>query len=396
MKKIIWICTVIIILGSCSNNSFTDNDLTKDNLRGNVVSIVTIVYDAKQKFGEIVKDEVQTNLLQKNFIKTYNNKGYLLEFIPLFGMEPLIHYKMYYIKEGIIEYYDCLELNGELNSKFIHKYDQNGKLDKICKYNPNGELEFETNHYYNPSGDLFQTIKIDDNPIITQYEYIGDSIMIAEQFFHKGLGVPNILIDLKKFKNDKLFEKTTRDKEKSTYEYNKFGDISREYVNSYRLDTMLSFNIEYEYTYDEIGNWVKLIKYATLNNSDRIIPASVTLRDIVYWDKYKKQTDPMIIYNQSIFKREYDKNRLAKNEETYCNEETVIRNIKDYFEFYNPEVEIIENTIKISSLNNCMYKVRLIIQNRELFYIKKVIVLKFNYVNDFKEYEINIISESTY
>lgn len=73
MKKIILLFILLTIVFSCKR--VKDNDITKDNLKGDVIALINIVYKAQYKFGDLIQDDVLTDLSLSNYVKKYNKNG---------------------------------------------------------------------------------------------------------------------------------------------------------------------------------------------------------------------------------------------------------------------------------------------------------------------------------
>jgi hypothetical protein len=85
--------------------------------------------------------------------------------------------------------------------------------------------------------------------------------------------------------------------------------------------------------------------------------------------------------------------RRALDMPNYCNEKVVEANVRKNFRFYYPTTEIIENSMEIQELGECLYHVRL---KARKGYVRKILILEFSYDYTFSKYFIKTLRETNY
>lgn len=170
MKRILSILTISIALFSCGgegDNQQTggtgtagagkeqSNDLQKECLSGDVVSVRQRVYWALEKFGRMDKGKLQ-NMSAQDYLKRYDSDGFLIE---------QIHYDVNdkIVSSRKIEYGEAHRITKEefykgetLDEYVVYTYDENNRLDKKEKFNAAGQTKGWTTYIYYPKTGLLQ------------------------------------------------------------------------------------------------------------------------------------------------------------------------------------------------------------------------------------------------
>ena len=113
---------VALIAQSCSNEKI-ENDWTRDNLQGKVLSYSEFSYEAENRFGNIEKG--------KRTGSGHNNK---------------------YDKNGTVTERNDYNPDGGLSKKKTYKYDKNGNVTERNDYYPDGSLEVKRTYKYDENG----------------------------------------------------------------------------------------------------------------------------------------------------------------------------------------------------------------------------------------------------
>lgn len=268
-----WILLLFLVAG-CTNKT---NDLDVYNLRGNVSSVKSSVYDAESKFGEIIKGDLDyygTSLLEFNedgMLKSYTrfcNDGDILGKSINTIVDGKVQKQDCYDGDGVLEYKILFERDGE-NLKSRITYDEDGnETDKII-YEYDGDRIKSVTHY--SKGELYGKI------IYSKFE----------EFKH----IEGLCYDKEGNVDGKVEEKYTNGRKtklmygkdfSATMELNENNDYIKStgcYVN--KLDEIISKEDEtfyYEYDYDSNKNWIKRISY----KGDAKKPYQVIERTIIY------------------------------------------------------------------------------------------------------------------
>lgn len=267
---------ILIIMTGCKEHIKkidTNNDLYKENVKGEAISITETTYEAIEKFGEIVTGEQISHTVTRH----YNEKGDLY-YSAWKNTSGRLDTKMFYKydeEDNLVEQ-DWVEVSPvrdtghmfeesyeSLKGKFKYKYDKRGN-------------QMETN-WYDGDGKLIErvTFKYDTvNNTNERSRYSADSRLI-EKTVEKSDANGKIIEAAIFLSNDKL-------KETSIYKYNEQGDIiekciygpnripkkriiyeNREPVGElgYNSTGELEYTLSFEYKYDENSNWISKTEY---------------------------------------------------------------------------------------------------------------------------------------
>jgi hypothetical protein len=248
MKKVFpfLVLSFLMFVQSCSfTDSKVENDLTKENLKGDVI----LVYQVGDDGG--------------SSLEIFNDNGMLT--------------KGFFGKKG--EYYDYKEVTYEKDKKIQEKrigdWGRGGffEIDYKYSYNPNGKLEsltFNDNKLfcsYNEDGKLVrETSESSYSTSIKDYYYSStklDSIIdVVTYKSHndKSLSIEKINGVNQVFENYDLKDDGNRVLTTITYrKNNESGDIIEEVRTEFdpKGNKTKITTIKYEYNYDEKGNWVQ-------------------------------------------------------------------------------------------------------------------------------------------
>ena len=118
MKKLLLILLCVPLLFSCGANEKDNTDLTRENIKGDVKQIIETSFDAKEAFGEPQKGDLRTKDISK-----YDEDGNMNE----------------------NTYYNA---DGELIWKNNYQYDEDGNRTESTSYNADGELNWNYKYQY--------------------------------------------------------------------------------------------------------------------------------------------------------------------------------------------------------------------------------------------------------
>ena len=224
--------------------------ICKGDLYGDVDSVTIIRYSLTDKFGEVVKDG------EKNkFVYKFNLRGDVVEC------------NMY--------------IDGLFFSKEFYKYDSQGNLIEVARYDGDGSLDYKRIYKYDSQGNMIEVAKYYDDGSLDYkilYKYDSQDNMI-EKACYKGNGSLNYKILYKYDSQDNKIETIEYRGEDSLVwkilpKYDLQGNMIE--VASYHSSGTLDFKILYKY--DSQGNMIEKIRY----NGEIMKPVSKTEQVIVY------------------------------------------------------------------------------------------------------------------
>ena len=247
---------VALIAQSCSNEKI-ENDWTRDNLQGKVLSYSEFSYEAKKRFGNIEKG--------KRTYYGHNNK---------------------YDKNGNVTEQNDYNLDGSLRSKETYKYDENGNETEKNYYNSDGSLKRKYTSKYDEKGYKIERYqypysdgRIAGHTTIYKYDKNGNEIECDN------CGFDGTAVDYKKThkydeKGNKIESKGILDDGslhfKRSFEYDENGNETER--NSYNSDGSLDYKYTSKYEFDKQGNWIKRIEFKDG------IPTYILERQYEYYD----------------------------------------------------------------------------------------------------------------
>jgi hypothetical protein len=312
--NLIAIILVSILLGSCTKSS--ENDLSKMNLSGNILSVRESDYEAIGKFGEIIKGKkIETDdiVFSHDIFYLLNKSGNLIE-KTIYRIDEkvggVVHYK-YDKKDKIIELTIKIEPENNLiedtiyqaqnillddfvqsridsgfiskilyqydlkghqikkdifdnNYKFcireIEKYNNTGKLVETNSFDKNGALKFRLTFSYSKFNNLIETNKYDQTGNLVTRN--------VKKIDHWGR-----LID------EKRFDPTGKTMSSRIQKFNRKGILIENYLSLPIIESYLKLapiTERYSYVYDKKGNWIQKITW----NKDKA--SKISERVIVY------------------------------------------------------------------------------------------------------------------
>lgn len=256
-------------------------DLKSKNLLGKVKSIKIFYYNASEKFGELQKGKLNCKYYQvfnsqgyliketcsdeevkieyaykffydikNNLIKgltlqnkiilenKYDSENRLIQTDNLVGyIYPNFRTKNKFSFDGKIKESNAYNFEGLLQIKIISKYDDKGKEIESSVYDENGKMSLHYFSDYNEKGNLIKVSSLkgfEENGGDARIFKYNDKNQVTQENFTTEDGT-----------------RYTR----QTYSYNEYGNIVSE--NSVSDDTLSTYNLNYEYKYDTLGNWIE-------------------------------------------------------------------------------------------------------------------------------------------
>lgn len=259
MKKIYFAIGVIILLLSSCGQRKELNELQVRNLKGDVISVATRTYKAKNKFGEITKDEVAySNIYDElNSLIEFNNFKQLISISAFDKRGDLEEKRIYTYKDDNLYCIDSYDENGELENKTIYTY-ENEFVSSIIMYDNDGDM-IQTNTYENNGSRLTKLSFFDkEGELISSTIFQGDNNRISKQISTDKSGKETIIINefvgdfISKIIHPEYTIEVIRNKNNDVIEA-----INAEISPNQNIIFSEGSNIIYEYEYDEKGNWIK-------------------------------------------------------------------------------------------------------------------------------------------
>ena len=193
---ILLVLFVALIANSCSNEKI-ENDWTRDNLQGKVLSYSEFSYEAKERFGNIEKGE-------RILIRWYRGFGHL----------PLCNQGKY-AENGNRTEENWYKLDGSLSHKRKYNYDEKGYKIELYIYRSDGRVELVETYKYDKKGNKIECIGCGWDGTATGYN--------------------------------------------ETHKYDEKGNIIE--YKGILDNGFLHFKQSYEYEFDKQGNWIKQIEF---------------------------------------------------------------------------------------------------------------------------------------
>jgi hypothetical protein len=282
MKAILLIFTINAI------GQETHYDWVKLNLDGQVKSININEFIASEESGNIIK-----NGKQKAFggdLWLFFNKEGKIDSLFNFSSEGILFTKYVYV-------YDIKSLLSEINKfdkdqglyrKHIFKYNSKNELiEEQLFNNPKGVPTDKYLFFYNEKGLLtekhhiyYPCIDTSRKELLkTTYEYDIQGNMIKKQLFKKD-STKDFGYSYQYNNNEKLIEQIAflssgNMNYKETYQYDERGN--RIEICKYNQKNEIEFTQNFQYKFDEIGNWVEMLIFINTN------PKFVVERTIKYF-----------------------------------------------------------------------------------------------------------------
>ena len=306
--------TFVLIGCSSENKSQTDlsnidfnKDIENANLFGKVKSVKVNTYRAEVESGEIIKGQERYSLTDTFVV--FNEKGYIIEQISYAENGKIKTKKTFTYNENgnLITIYDIDSLENKYKN-YSFEYNENGNLitiqdeiilsEKEYEYDKKGNninINYRTsgaNSYlkeiftYNEKGNVkekqqhFEKKSHLDTKSNFFYDKEGN---MSEYYLYNANG------DLERrdsYKYDEKGNRTNWIKYNSNesvvfmvkYEHDEYGNMTK-YINIDYIDgETLSYQRDYKYNYDEMGNWVQRVEY------EFGLPSYIIEREIEYYE----------------------------------------------------------------------------------------------------------------
>ncbi len=317
--------TVVELLGKGKN------DRIKSNIKGDVLSMNTTIYNAKEKFGEILK----VCLSGKQIL--FNTIGNKIEENLYIFVNGKIHCSISTCKfdsngKKIEEI--CRSSDGELKAKSIHAYDTNGNEIEETIYNSDGSVKIKSFYVYDANGNRVEESNYNSEGKLSfkrtyEYDIAGNEVGVNRYNSNGSLLIKYVCqydvngnkIEEKRYNSDgnlfsryifkynvegNLLEENSYEADGSlfcqkTFRYDSDSNLiewNENYVgdgveNTYKYDTkgnLIEENnygcpkIVYFYEYDEEGNWIKQIEY-----KNGVVVEKIIERSFVYIKPNKEE-----------------------------------------------------------------------------------------------------------
>lgn len=300
------LCLLIAALSTTTLFAQTEPETRSTyDLRGEVKKLEEVVYDAREKFGEPVKEKKDrkweyrfnkdgyntARILQQYEAKSkfavinrYDNENKVIEFTEE-DDDAFVQGKIKYYDNGDMKEIDLLDKKGKLTGR--HKFETEHYNDTT------GDLQFSNKHVtqtiYDAEGDFAGRIKIDyllngiltterhydpkNNEVYTENRSL-DKITNYRRINGRDTSSCSFTYNNKMQLTGKTYTRGRSKPDTYNYEYNSNGDLKKE-TNSYGTVT------EYSYTYDVQKNWITMIKKETSSGGE--VKYEITERTITYY-----------------------------------------------------------------------------------------------------------------
>lgn len=269
MKQYLILMAVLSLFAACGKQSNDFNSLSRDGLIGNVMSVKTMCYYAKERFGEAEKlrmlDYYHSNYqlpLYPAYLSEYNEDGNKVK---------MTTYNENGIRQSLVKY----EYEGN-NQIALESYDSTGELNYSHK------TEFENDlpvHYVSYKKHEGSTIDKDfefEGTLIKSYNTYNDTVLISrtENSFYKNRLSESITIDTAKniiqqqntkwTESGQLLNQTIIsdgvEKVVINCDYNSEGFLSQ-YTSTGDWCSEANYTFKYS-SFDKQGNWIERVIYS--------------------------------------------------------------------------------------------------------------------------------------
>lgn len=284
----------------------TKTDVAKNDLKGNVKSVLIKEWEVVVKFGDPVKDvciskeeifftkdsrrdkssyEYENGEARRTRSYTYNAANKITEIKTSYTNNKVeIQEFLYNPKNQLVEinfYYDRQKLYG----KDKYSYDENG-LMSIIKYNGDGNFDGQQIYKWDSQSRMIteNTWDYKKRPVTLfdfKYDEKGNVIWQGETTQSSGTTIPVSQTEFtyntkdQRIKMVKKFESAI-DSSETFYTYDSYGNILTE-IEKYRSKKSPISKYTYTYTYDSNGNWL------TKLSEDEDKDYELIEREIKYW-----------------------------------------------------------------------------------------------------------------
>lgn len=380
-----FLCLKLIHLNYCIGQTVKrETDIKKDDLKGNVKTVNQYVYNAFEKFGEIILDSSSIEL-DENYIKLYNTNGYIIDETKynsngspqrfVYSIDDWgniiekSHYdsnnklindfkKIYNLKNKIIE-------EKKFHCTYIWVYNKSDALTEFNTYNTSGELIERKTLTYDSKGNHIETYHYKSDGLLShrytyKYDYNGEKIEFKIYNSANKLDYSESYKYDEKGKILELIMLTTEGSLNSKSNYYYDDDIYFDKKIDWRWGSCLRRTISYKYNSqnklveksEKFCDWPPISKdIYTYNSENRLIEwkyfisESYMGRRTYKYDKYGQWTEEAY----------YDSNNNVRRKDFYKYEYDLkgnwIKLTKSYFEPNSNFGKTVPEKIKIRKIN---------------------------------------------
>ena len=267
--------SLVFLMSSCKDEQ-KDNYWKTLNLKGKVESLKEIPYEAIERFGIIEKGKISRNSSRFEHYKIlFNNIGneetrYKYD---SYGNVIEKFTSIYNENNWLIEsrkYTSRYNTLGNLDYKWIYKYDEKGNQIESSKFNYDGQLDMMEKYKNDSKGKPIETMSYNsDGKLVIKWqaEYDEKGNLVLRNGYDSE-GRLFLIFKCKYDRRGNLVEMTSvlldanidgRLDRKETFKYDEFGNTIEH--NTYSIDGWLISKESYKYDFDKIGNWIRQIIY---------------------------------------------------------------------------------------------------------------------------------------
>ena len=264
--------SLVLLLIGCSNQE-KENDWTKNELEGKVKTYNHFSYEAEKRFGKIVKGKFEEGIgggfLRKNHKTTFDRKRHKIEMYSYGSndsseLESMWIYK--YNEKGYNNETNRYDPDGGLITKRIYKYDENGNMIEKIMYRADGSLRDKYVYKYDKNGNRIEKSEYNSDEelkrkYIYKYDEKGNRIEKSKYKSDGNLRYKYIY----KYDEEGNSIETSKYKSNESLDFkftNKFDENGNKIEsNKFNSEGSLKSEWNYEYQYDEQGNWIKKVGF---------------------------------------------------------------------------------------------------------------------------------------
>lgn len=283
LKNLIGLTLVLstgLFVSAQSPDELKANSTSEMNLKGSVKSIKISAYEAADKFGEIMKTDLE-------YVVSYafDEKGNEVEEIR-YSSDGEIKSKEISTYDAQSKLKDAVIYNddGDLENKWALEHDDKGAVHKVLFYDDDGELEWQCEMDVDDSGKSSTNTCYDDEGEVEQKTMaeLNGSGQVQKKRVYDERGRLEYIKAYTYFPNGKIescvsYEGDGEFEMKESYEYNDNGELSSTGImNEKGVHTeKTTFRLEES---DDRGNWQRKV---VLKNG--IVPQRIIEREISYY-----------------------------------------------------------------------------------------------------------------
>lgn len=207
-----------------------------------------------------IKEDQNQNLIQESFSE-FDDNWNLIVYTEYYESYIISKDSMVYDRHNNnIAHYQWNEY-GNLVNIWENEFDKNGNQIKSKHVNPNEKTTWIAEYTYNKLGDRIQMeyVRYDGKHMKQKYSYDNNGNQILEELSG----------------NDTLIYRID-------YEFDRYNNLVSE--KKYDGNNELDFQREYEYTFDNKGNWITRLEYSTYDpKKEPLSPGPYLERQIIYY-----------------------------------------------------------------------------------------------------------------